>query len=504
MTSTFAETAAIYEFAQRLQVQKSLISHGLFMRYYHQVKELRRRLKDSALTDEYTRTLLDRLWGVSYHLSGLPLPFGFPGVCPVDLSVDLRRLLVRVSFPSADDCDLAADAIKLLEDLTMLGSNPISNELSKRAGSGEVAILIAKTKYLSDVKEYFSGRYPEVRVLTQYSLRKTRPFERLFLLGSPSWYPDHVFTAPRCSQIHVICYDWHYQSKKPRPLFELSPQPEAPASSGKQSWATPTWTGGWREAVSRFAQTDGEERYEDVSAKLFLLEGENAVLLEDAETAKVYVVDPDGSELEAEETTVDRVRVYDIDPGMFVLLRVGGGGDYIVEVADELMGAESTRRREKQIEWKGRLRNLIWRDGMDSVVNALLEAGCSKANYTNVRNWAGQRNIRTNSKDDFAAIMSVLGLDDRTDEYWDNARQIRRAHNRAGNEIKRRLLERVADADVSSLDESGYMEFELPIEGRETGKLAAFRILSISSETFEVAYNKTGQLFPLVNDQWPA
>ncbi len=506
MTSAFAMASAVYACSRGLKIKLSRVSHDLFMEYDACVKALKKSVGDLSFFDENTGKLIQCLRTFSYLFSGLPLPFGLPSVFPEEVRNRLARLLKYSSFPSENDRELATDAMKLLEDLVTVSSNPLLQAISDNHGYGDLAVLLAKTRHLSTVQDYISHRYPRARVYTPNSLRKADPFERLFLLGSPSWYPDHVFTAPRYAVLHIVCYEWLYQEKKTGKLLDISPEGSKPIDTDSSTESS--WSERWRRRIAEFMAVgnigkDDEDKFETVSARLFLLEGDYAVFLEDSESAKVYVVDPEGSETEETGTTVERFYVQDLEPEMFVLLRDGGGGDYVVEVADELMGEKAASRRAKQEQWKGRLRKLIFEEGLRETTKKLKKAGSTKAGDLNVRNWASARNIKTRSRDDFHAIMSVIGLADRTDEFWGNAEEILSAHRSAGNEIRRRLLERVAESDLSVLDQQGHMEFELPIAGEEAGKLTARRILSIASKTHELPYYKVGQPFLLEEDEWP-
>ena len=172
MTGTFAKTVDIYKSLQQLETEESLVQHALFMEYDVRVKELRQRLKEASLIDEYARRFLGHLGGFSYACAGLPLPFGHPSIFPDDIGTTLDRTMRLVSFPSDEDRELAADAVKLLKELIMIGSNPILQKLVDCAADSRVALLIAKTRYLTDVEEYLSPRYPDAKVLTPHYLRK--------------------------------------------------------------------------------------------------------------------------------------------------------------------------------------------------------------------------------------------------------------------------------------------------------------------------------------------
>ena len=109
------------------------------------------------------------------------------------------------------------------------------------------------------------------------------------------------------------------------------------------------------------------------------------------------------------------------------------GGDYIVPVADRVMGRAAKHARERQRYWKDKLRAVVSREGLLATSVLLLDHGSQVANEQNVRNWMSYRNIRTQDKRDFIAIMRATGLEAETEQLWQEMGRIHRAHMRAGH-----------------------------------------------------------------------
>lgn len=130
--------------------------------------------------------------------------------------------------------------------------------------------------------------------------------------------------------------------------------------------------------------------YENVEAVCIFLEGDLAVLIEASEGAKTLVIDPD----EDSNNCIARIFVKDIK-SVFILVRTGGGGDYIVPVADKIMGDQAPQTREYQRSWKESLRNYVKRIGLlkKQALICSLSLGSYLANETNVRNWMSPREI---------------------------------------------------------------------------------------------------------------
>ena len=191
----------------------------------------------------------------------------------------------------------------------------------------------------------------------------------------------------------------------------------------------------------------GEEE-EYVSARLFQLEGEIVVPLDAAERAKATVLEL----THEEDDPVQRIPVSRIEAGMFLLVRTGGGGEYIVLVADGVLGAHATRAREIQRDWKDRLRRKVRQNSLHQVVQQLKDYGSKRANDVNVRNWMSYTSIKTEDPEDFRAIMKLIGLADRCEDHWNTMELIDSAHRRAGHLIRQQLLEEVRKTDLQDLE----------------------------------------------------
>ena len=232
-----------------------------------------------------------------------------------------------------------------------------------------------------------------------------------------------------------------------------------------------------------------EEEY--VEAQLFLLEGGRGVFLEAAKNASVLVIYPD----EDARRRVKRIPMRDVEPEIFILLRTAGGGDYIVPVADRIMGDYASTLRAKQRLWKSRLRSLVKEQGIKHVVEQLQLRGSSKANAINVRNWMSERGIKTEEYSDFKAILDLASLGAEAKSYWQAMETIDRAHQKAGFHIRKLLLEQVNKSDLGKLKREGIMSFELP--DKDAGGLAAFRIQTTSPSVVKVVPGRIGDPFEL-------
>ena len=102
------------------------------------------------------------------------------------------------------------------------------------------------------------------------------------------------------------------------------------------------------------------------------------------------------------------------------------------------------------------------------------------------------RNIGTRRESDFRALMRLLGLEARFEDYWRAVRTLRAAHRRAGMQIRRALIGRIGSIDVDDLWTHGRVDIELP--DSEGGKLTAFRIDGIAPDTSWIPATQIGEV----------
>ncbi len=238
--------------------------------------------------------------------------------------------------------------------------------------------------------------------------------------------------------------------------------------------------------------------FDDVAAWAVLLEDDWVVYLEADDGATTLVIDLAGERGDR----VRRVPVGDLEPGLFVLLRTEGGRDYIVDMANHILGEKAAAARASQFAWKERLRQVARARGLAGLRQALRSSGSPRASEANVRRWMSNRSISTDDERDFAAIMRITGLAERTGEFRETMRAIEHAHLRAGQVIRHLLLRQVRAADLRALERRGRMDFELPdVDG---GRLTAFRITGIAPETVAVPASRIAHPFTLEATPWRA
>jgi hypothetical protein len=488
--------ARLHELSANPTVRCFPITHALFRDYSVGVDRLLRILGDAA-DEEIWKNVVTLLRRYRFWLTAAPLPFNDGALSIAAVLDEARNKLsaFRCVHPSA--AEQLATLIEIGAKLHASSENPIMNFIIEKFpnGAADGALLLENSRLIAPTQRILS-QHPATRpwaLVTASQLKRETCYRHLLIVGAARWFPDYVITAPRASDIWLIRYAWIRDVMPKRRVFDLG-DPPGPnpceteyAVKAEEILLPIDWVRIQGQGLSHTGPS-----VDDVPAKIAVLEGEFGVFFEDDESATVLTLD-----LDADDPTerVRRTPVQSLARGAFVLLRTIGGGDYILPIANKLLGEAAEHLRNCQHEWKAQLRQAVEKSSLPEVIRRLREAGSTCANETNVRNWMSPRNIKTYDLKDFAAIMRVIGLERHIDEYWKAMATISQAHQRAGQQIRRVLLRRLREIDLSVLERDGRLEISLP--GVDAGSLTAFRLIDIKSAGQLVATTKLNHPFPI-------
>lgn len=520
----------VYHYSSHCKIDQHRISCPEFGSFCIELRRFKNALGEIC-QEEYWRKLLSFLNRFQFEMSAAPVSFNHADIYSRGLVESLKGHLARcdVIYPS-----FAAQAQELLarvEQLAKSKASPLLDYLIKfpTAIGKNSALVLKESRLIRTVESEFALRRDEItknqpdllraELIVAPQLRGSTCYRKLFVIGPSFWFPEYVFNAPRALEVHILQYSWIKGSWSKNPVFvrsfdgklEEAETRETP-SSAKASIEIGSSTENaldanellptldWNEILNRFTPRGRvESTLEQVDARLLLLEDDFAVFIEASEGSKALIIDLEENlgestlEVSRANNVLKRISVSDVEPEMFILLRTGGGGDYIAPLADKILGEQASYAREVQSRWKSLLRDTVRRKSLLETSILLLDLGSTRANEVNVRNWLSSRNIKPQEFDDFNAVMRLVGLEDEVEEYWKVACAIDRAHRRAGHHIRKLLLRQVLKADLKELERMGRMDFEL--SEADGGSLTAFRITDVSPEQYLVSVSRIGHPF---------
>jgi hypothetical protein len=493
--NVLAAVERVYDCATSCELQRHRIKHDRFTAFCLGLQQLQNALGDLT-EDGYWRPILRYLCRFRYLASATPAAFSDPEMFSPHTSNSIEEFLSsrgRYLYPN-----LAAQALALLnlhrEIAATATTNPLLDAITERLTEAS-ALLVRETGLLARTQRVLLGFSSSVRVLAPLHLNGLACVDHLIIVGPARWYPEYVFTAPRAQRIELLQYTWMRDRRiEPTSFIDM------PATIKRRSFLMYQDDGeemidsdailpavNWQQIVQT-ARTAVDPNQDEVDARIFVLDGGRAVFLEADEQATARIID-----VNDEDQPVRRIGVTELTTGMFVLLRTSGGGDYIVPIADRILGANAETVRAQQRRWKQQLRELVRIEGVPVVARMLRDRGSRIASETNVRNWMAERSIKTAAYEDFVAIMEVIGEAARAKEYWNTMCVIDRAHRRAGFYISKLLLKQVKTGNLNELVQRGMLEFTLPDE--EAGSIAAFRIEQVSPDIYRVPVTRIGHVF---------
>jgi hypothetical protein len=509
MTLEMREAVTLYDVAAVASVDRTCVADPELRAFSLSLRRFIGSLGADA-DDPYWKPVLARLRRVRWELATVPL-------APAHQAFDLRDSARFVAdgmracemiFP-----DLAAPAREIaaaLAELSERQTNPLGDAVARMCDTpGSKVLVLRDGRCVQAVEEQLPwGANVTVAVPAELDA-SSRVFDRAIVVGASSWFPRHLFGAPRSREICVVQFDWLrdppmessvFVSSSPgggRSTPRLAGYDGGPSGAGSLTSEELRPVTDWAaiEAGTGSSREAGEERPDSVDAYLVLLASEQAVYLEAGEGSRAYVVEFDaGGELHMVPTR-------SIQPGMYLVTRVGGEGDYIPAIADSLLGGEAGRLRSEQARWTEGLRDAVAASGVQAVASRLKAAGSSRASRSNIRRWTSASSIRTEDYEDFLAIMTVIGLGSEAARVWADMDVIDQAHRRAGQRVRKLLNRELRKADTRELERRGWQDYDVEeIEGE--GALRVARVEARDPETVRVSARLTRQLLPVERDLW--
>lgn len=510
--SLFQDAAILYEKCDSTAITRHRIEHSTLGNFCVSLNSFYSKLGELA-GEDYWQKFLIPLKRLQFELCAAPFTKDYRFNRISTIAGEFRHHLQFCQKLYPDLADSAFTVLDLLAKLLDDPSDPLLDKLLEITNAEQkVAWVIKESRLIPHAEELVTElNLTRLSVVHPLQLKNLTCYDQLIVIGPSRWFPESIFTAPRASQIDILIFDWIRDWWKPQNVF-VSPHKSSGPSN--RNYITVKE----RETSSRWDSIDPEnlliivdktsslasvhnnlgdqDEYESVEAVCMFLEDDWAVLIEGSEGAKTLVIDPD----EVADRRIARILVKEIRSGMFILVRTGGGDDYIVPVADKIMGPLAQRTREYQKRWKEFLRNYARRNGLLKTSIDLLDLGSGLANEVNVQNWMSPRSIRTQNYNDFLAIMKLVGLEEQAQEYWAMMKRINQAHQKAGFEIRKLLLEQIKDLDVEMLQKQGKMDFKLSSD--DEGGITAFRVESMLPKTIKVPYSRIAKPFKLKDQLW--
>jgi hypothetical protein len=503
MTS-LSQVTTLHQLAETWEGDRILVEHPAVEEFSAGVGRLLVGLGDQQQED-FWAGMARPLKRLRWLIATTPLPVNHPanGVQSTVQAVAPRLRRTRQFAPAlASEAEALAD---VLEQLAACDDDPLGDAVRNAAAGSPfgVVLLVVDGRSVAAVAEAFGDFY---RVLTTPQLLRTKT-ARAVAIGPCSWFPPELIRAPRAERLSFAYFGW-LRDRDPQTDLLVGSETSRSALRGAPPRSPSRIVAGepaqeeaahwipaieWH-AIAQAARSNVDEGHgEPVPAQLLLLVSGDGVYLEAKEGAQAYVADLE------DEISVRQERISSLREGMFLIVRTAGEGDYIRELADSLLGETAPHLRELQTRWKEKLNEKVDRIGARAVGRRLTELGATRASEENVRRWASADNIRTQDPADFAAICELVG--EPFEELWKAMSDIFAAHQQAGNEVRKLLVDEIRKADSAALLQLGWSDYD--VEGiKGEGALRVARIAGRSTEVVSVPRGRLKKPFKVSENLW--
>lgn len=475
------------------------IKHEHFYRFYKLFnKFLFMTRKEECIEDDYWNFFIKVINDYRYKCALLPTSFNnSTSVSPED-SNKMLNSINSVSERYPDFKNIINEIIISWNYLRSLNENPYANEiikLCKKFNNQEVSLVLKNYEIDDNEKNSLTNFCSNLTFKNLRDYKKQNNIDDISIfLGSRAWYDNDIFTMPVSRKIFFIGYEGIYRPKKDIPVF--SSLLWSPYDSQNKN-SIEVLDQEHESSIVEVEEDRPERIHDDVSVRIYLSDGTHSYA-EKSDCRKVtfksghvcflrndehdhsqqlLLIDNDAKQIKSE-------KVENISTGDFVLLRMEGLGDEIINEANKDLGTEYVELRNIQKKWKLTLRNHIEKHGSERLINTLKNEGIN-AYTSKLRYWAyDERNIKTKNPNDFYTLMSILGISKTEyDKWFVSLKKIDRAHRKVQPRIRKKILGVIEEADLSNLFEMGFQEFSLP---HTSSKLGIFEVTRISSENIQM------------------
>ena len=451
--------------------------------------------------------IIIKLKKIRFELATIPVPPKQIITSPLLTSLNAHLSICQDSFP--DNFDQLSRIIQMLAELQEQ-KNALMDWIEDQCiknNTLKTCLCLLQSRYIRPVEHMIkTGNKPywiNMEVTSPQGLKNFNFFDRIFFCGSICLFSENqfrnvefVWRAPRAPNLYFLSFDWIIDNFEPKPTFDVKPnripvkvielkvfEVETDKDNEPQERNNDDYINAGDidfspvELITQGSPTSGTDDYDAIcNSRMLVLEDGTLIYKEIDKASRIVQFTP--------TPEIQRHKNNKLEPGMALVVRTEGSGDSIAAVADMLLGDDADRIRKKQDQWKIAFRKKLFTySTAHEVADVLTDLGAPTANEINVRNWQRNDTIKPKKEADFKAIMAFAELEDRNDEFWENARIITQIHIRAGKEISKLLLSKINAARKADLQKYGRIDIE--INGL-AGRVSVIMIESILPDVYQI------------------
>lgn len=501
-----------YFSSARNHIQHFSIEDKLIQQFSINVRLLSKSLQDWVNLSTEWDFAISKLRKVDWMLRNDPLPLNEEHQTLVDLSeaLDLLHDIYKnMSSEIQEICGyIVASGQKIIEGQSSNLTHVLLRMLSQFQSSDDRnGIIVRQESIRLPLAKWLTEKgVVNCEVLTgQQAIHAEVRFSNLIVVGLTQDYPINLFNSIYPEKpIVVLNHSWIKEQKSISGFFSdiaqvtsdvaIDSVNEIDASSSAQEIAVdflePTLEiDGRRLALAAKRALSRIEKFADdelIECRAYLL-GSGEVVFLPISVGSIDALDPNAPHGEK----VQRVPIASLNTDSILLLRVGTSeAEAIVNMANELGGAEARRCRVLQIAWKSKLKERMRNLGSNRVSIHLQELGIANSWLSE---WAHSGTIRPNSIKTFTILLEYLGIE--PSETIEAMNILRHLHQAAGSRFRSILKQKFETLNLQDLFSQGFTVVQLG-DKAAIAKLGAYRCMSIGNEVFQVPESAVKQLQP--------
>jgi hypothetical protein len=408
--------------------------------------------------------------------------------------------------------EIAPSLSRAMRDLLRVEENPKWNAICDiasdcRSKRWQVAVLSSVTRrpkvegWPEQATDLLVRGRPPIQFISAIPEIENQTLDVIVIPSGGRYIGDSLLSELRwgghASELVFVAYDsekfrhpvrpmWHTGRVVGQPVAELEP-PEPKNTLGSEvAPEQPRWR--WRSTPGSLALPD--DRDLEIAARCILFEEDECTCLPASgrviEVADLLAHSGDG----ADADHLPRKEIADLEVGDVIVMRRSGAGDYLDEVADDLMRrANESGLRRRTVEWKAPLQEMLRRLGPEAALQHLNRQGFTlEAGGGYLASYVSDVVIGPGTQERFASLIKGLAADGYITvtplsqviaDQWQVVQDIRRYQRQAGASIRRELLQEL-NARIRAGDR--LVGRPIAISGVQAGELTLLRIVDIDPE----------------------
>lgn len=400
-------------------------------------------------------------------------------VAVAELATEERRLAGRVDtvvlealhqlVSAGQDLDCEAD--ELAEQIVTSASE---------GAAKKTCVVLVGTASRQATEVALAARLPGVRFLSPRQFLGGDLWDRAVVVGISAWYPDELFTAPRCRDLTLVHHQWLRDRKQVEGVFtgigaeglQVTMPPQNETRVRLEEIQSPVESVDWSVIEPVGGKPHDSDPSDDVPAHLVLLAGGYGFYLgHDADS--IRGLDPACTD----NQWIRQMPATELGPDSVVILREGvSERETLRPRISVILGEGEAVVRNHQAEWKEILAARLEIDGIEILRRALRRPGLT---WQYARHWAGSTSISPRQPT-FTRLLEYLDVPD-VAGCLDSAKRLYSAHHMAGKQLAREL-EKLVDAGVVKRLNTEHSVTLAAEKGIGSVRATLFKVVAVSPE----------------------